>query len=188
MSLRILALGDSLTAGFGLMAGQSYPSLVEAMLLDQGFDVSLINEGISGDTSFGAKMRLSYALARSPDLAVVELGLNDWFMGFEPSVTESALDAILRELARREIRTILAGMTAPPEMSFTPYSPQDFDALYSRLAQKHGVTLFPDFLQGVVGEPSLTLDGVHPNTQGTQRIAERIFPYVKQAVQTILAN
>lgn len=177
----IVALGDSLTAGYGLPPEQAFPTLLESRLRQLGVAARVQNAGVSGDTSAGGRARLGWALAEKPALVIVELGANDALRGIEPAQTEANLDAILTELRRRDIRVLLTGMRAPPNMG-RDYA-GEYDALFPRLAAKHGVPLYPFFLDGVAGEAALNQpDGIHPNLKGVQVIVERIAPHVKRAL------
>ncbi|MCW5752457.1 MAG: arylesterase [Alphaproteobacteria bacterium] len=177
----IVALGDSLTAGYGLPPEQAFPALLEARLKAMGVPARVQNAGVSGDTSAGGRARLAWALAERPALVIVELGANDALRGIEPAQTEANLDAILAELRRRDIKVLLAGMRAPPNMGRDFAG--EYDALFPRLAAKHGVPLYPFFLDGVAGQPALNQpDGIHPNLKGVEVIVERIAPHVKRAL------
>ncbi|MCW5730142.1 MAG: arylesterase [Alphaproteobacteria bacterium] len=177
----IVALGDSLTAGYGLPPEQAFPALLEARLKAIGVPARVQNAGVSGDTSAGGRARLAWALAERPALVIVELGANDALRGIEPAQTEANLDAILTELRRRDIKVLLAGMRAPPNMGRDFAG--EYDALFPRLAAKHGVPLYPFFLDGVAGQPALNQpDGIHPNLKGVEVIVERIAPHVKRAL------
>ena len=141
----------------------------------------MIAAGVAGDTSAGGRARLSWSLAESPDMAIVELGANDGLRGIDPAATYGNLDAILAELKRRGIPVLLAGMYAPPNLG-REYG-EAFDAIYPRLAMKHGVALYPFFLHGVAVEPGLNQpDGLHPNAAGVAVIVERIMPYVMRVL------
>lgn len=175
---QIVALGDSLSAGYQLGAADAFPSVLEAVLRAKGHDVSVANAGVSGDTATSGLDRLDWSVPDGTDLVIVELGANDALRGVNPKVTEAALDAILTRLAERKIRVLLAGMLAPRNNG-TDYVTV-FDGIYPRLAQKHNVPLYPFFLDGVQGEANLNLaDGIHPNPRGVRVIVERISPSVE---------
>lgn len=180
----IVALGDSLTAGYNLPPGESFPAQLEAALRARGLNVSVANAGVSGDTSSGGRARLDWALssvAGKPDLVIVEFGGNDVLRGIEPSITRANIDAILEDLGERDIPVLLAGMQAPPNMG-RDYA-EEFNALYPALAQKHDVPFYPFFLDGVVFDPDLKLgDGIHPNGRGVGVMVERILPSVLDAL------
>ncbi len=171
-------LGDSLTSGWGLAADDAFPAQLERALRAAGRrGVRVLAAGVAGDTSAGGLARLAWSLAGRPDAAIVELGANDGLRGLDPAATYRNLDAILTELAQRGIPVLLAGMYAPPNLG-REYG-EAFDGIYPRLAEKHGVRLYPFFLDGVAVEPELNqADGIHPNEKGVAVIVERILPYV----------
>ncbi len=174
---RLMAYGDSLTHGYGLPAGETFPEQLEAALRDAGLDVTVINAGNSGETSAGGRARLDWALADAPDAVILELGANDGLRGLDPAATYDNLDAMLTRLTSEGLPVLLAGMLAPPNLG-REYG-EDFNALYPRLAEKHGVPLYPFFLDGVALVPELNqADGIHPNAAGVAVIVERIAPHV----------
>ena len=179
---RLLAFGDSLTSGWGLAARDAFPAQLERALHAAGRkDVRVIASGVAGDTSAGGRARLAWSLADRPDAAIVELGANDGLRGLDPASTYDNLDAILTEMKRRNIPVLLAGMYAPPNLG-REYG-QTFNAVYPRLAERHGVSLYPFFLDGVAVEPHLNQpDGIHPNKKGVAVIVERILPYVMKTL------
>ena len=179
---RLLAFGDSLTSGWGLAARDAFPAQLERALHAAGRkNVRVIASGVAGDTSAGGRARLAWSLADRPDAAIVELGANDGLRGIDPASTYGNLDAILAELKRRGIPVLLAGMYAPPNLG-REYG-EAFNAIYPRLAQRHGVVLYPFFLEGVAVEPALNQpDGIHPNAEGVAVIVERILPYVMRVL------
>ncbi|WP_342640689.1 arylesterase [Rhodoligotrophos ferricapiens] len=177
--LKLVVLGDSLSAGFGLGAGESFPAQLEKALREKGHDVTVINAGVSGDTASGGLSRLDWAVPDDVDAVIVELGANDALRGVDPAVTEKALGEILKRLSSRKIPVLLAGMIAPPNMG-KEYG-DAFNSIYARLAQQHGALLYPFFLEGVAAEASLNLeDGMHPNAKGIATIVERVTPLVEQ--------
>jgi acyl-CoA thioesterase-1 len=179
--LRILALGDSLTAGYGLSDGDSFPVQLEQALAAAGVAAQVINAGVSGDTTAGGLARLDWALADRPRLVIVELGANDALRGIDPAATAANLDAILTRLKSDGRGILLAGMWAPPNLG-ADYA-NAFNAMYPDLAERHGVLLYPFFLDGVAADRSLNQhDGVHPNAAGVQVIVRRMLPYVLQAI------
>jgi acyl-CoA thioesterase-1 len=176
--IRLLALGDSLTAGFNLPVSDGFVARLQAALLAKGYVVTVLDAGVSGDTSAGGRARLGWALADQPDYAIVELGANDALRGIDPAETYANLDAILTTLADRKVKVLLAGMYAPRNMG-ADYV-RAFDAIYPRLQARHNLPLYPFFLDGVVLHPDLTLaDGLHPNAKGVQRIVDGILPSVQ---------
>lgn len=180
-SLRVLALGDSLTAGYGLPADAAFPVQLEKALRAQGFDVSIINAGVSGDTSAGGRARLDWALAEKPRMAIVELGANDGLRGIDPKVTEQNLDAILTRLKAEGVAVLLTGMQAPP--NYGPDYADAFRQVFVHLAEKHRVVFYPFFLDGIARDPKLNQgDGLHPTREGVAVIVQRILPSVKQVL------
>ena len=181
--IRLMALGDSLTAGFGLPAEDGFPAQLQRALQKRGRDVVILNAGVSGDTSAGGLARLDWALADKPAMALVALGANDALRGIDPARTFENLDRLLARLKAAGIPSLLVGMLAPPNLG-REYG-QAFNAIYPRLADKHGVPLYPFFLDGVAAEPQLNQpDGIHPNAAGVGVLVERMLP----AVEKLLAG
>lgn len=175
----LLALGDSLTAGYGLDYGQAWPEVVQDMLKADGLDVRVINAGVSGDTTAGGLARLDWALQDEPDFVVVALGANDMLRALPPAIVERNLDAILTRLGEQGACTLLAGMLAAPNLGGDYV--RRFNAVYPRLAEKHGTWFYPFLLQGVATDPRLNLgDGIHPNAAGVRRIAEGLYPLIRE--------
>ncbi|MBY6264727.1 arylesterase [Azospirillum sp. 412522] len=175
--VKLLALGDSLTAGYGLPEPQGFTRQLEKALAAKGYSVTVVNAGVSGDTTAGGRARLDWALADKPDAAIVELGANDMLRGLDPGQARANLDAILKTLKERRIPTLLAGMFASPSLG-KPYTDQ-FNAIYPDLAKTYDVPLYPFFLDGVALQQALIQpDGLHPNAQGVAVIVERILPSV----------
>ena len=182
--IKILVLGDSLTAGYGLDKNGSFPAVLEKYLRASGWDTTIANGGVSGDTSAGGKNRLKWALTKNPDVVIVELGANDGLRGLNPNNTKENLAAILRELRQRKISVLLAGMLAPPNFGKT-YG-QEFEKIYLDLAREFNVPLYKFFLDGVAGKPALNQsDGIHPNKKGVVVIVERILPRVVSILKTL---
>lgn len=184
--MRLLVLGDSLTAGYGLAREDGFTEQLERSLRAEGFDVVVINAGVSGDTSAGGLARLDWVLESAgsggPDAVLVELGANDGLRGFDPDVTYDNLDRILSRLAGRRLPILVAGMRAPPNLGHEYVDA--FDAIFPRLAARHEVPLYPFFLDGVAAVPELNqADGIHPNRDGVAEIVRRITPAVKQLVK-----
>lgn len=179
--VKILAIGSSLTQGYGLAPGTELPALLQQRLRAAGINASVINAGVSGDTSAGGLSRLDWSLADHPDCAVVELGSNDALRGIAPAQTEKNLSAILAKLKAAHVPVLLAGMRAPRNLG--PEYAAQFDPIYPNLAHQHGVLLYPFILDGVAMNPKLNqADGMHPNPAGEKIIADRIFPYVLKLV------
>jgi acyl-CoA thioesterase I len=177
----ILAFGDSLTAGYGLNGRDSFPSRLETALQESGYDVRVVNGGVSGDTTAGGLARLNWLMQERPDLVIVELGANDALRGLDPAVTRRNLDAIITGIKKQGARVLLAGMLAPPNMG-SEYG-EEFNAIYGDLARDHNVVLYRFFLEGVAGDPALNLDdGMHPNAKGVAEIVKRMLPSVVKAL------
>ena len=182
--LKLLAFGDSLVHGYGLPAGTTFPEQLEAALRASGVDVEVINGGNSGDTTAAGRARLDWALADEPDAVLVELGANDGLRGIDPALTYENLDAILIRLKAEGLPVLLTGMLAPRNLG--PDYASAFDAVFPRLAEKHGVPFYPFFLDGVAMEPALNQpDGIHPNPAGVRVIVERITPSVIRLLEAI---
>ena len=177
--LALVALGDSLTAGYGLPADAAFPVQLEAALKARGHAVTIANAGVSGDTATGGLDRVAWSVPDGTDGVILELGANDMLRGTDPTVTEKALDAIVSGLKARGIPVLLAGMRAAPNLG--PDYGKRFDAIYPRLAQRYGLILYPFFLDGIAGDRSLNLpDGLHPTKAGVARIVSGILPSVEE--------
>jgi acyl-CoA thioesterase-1 len=184
---RILAIGTSLTQGYNLPPGTDFTAVLQSRLKAKGYDVLVINAGVSGDTSAGGLARLEWTLAEPFDGAIVELGSNDALRGLEVAQTRSNLDAVLATLKKRGIAVLLTGMKSPRNLG--PEYATEFDALYPALAKKHGVLFYPFFLEGVAANLKLNqADGIHPNEQGTQVIVRGILPYAEKLIEQITAS
>ena len=171
---RIVFLGDSLTAGLGLPADQSFPSLVGKKLEKHGLDYEIVNAGVSGDTSAGGVRRLDWSLEGDVKVLIVALGGNDGLRGLPPGELKKNLAAILDRARERKITVILAGMEAPPNNG--PDYTRDFRDVYEQLAAEYKVRLIPFLLQGVAGDASLNqADGIHPNTRGAEIVADLVW-------------
>jgi acyl-CoA thioesterase-1 len=182
--IRILALGDSLTAGYGLDPADGFVAQLQQALAAAGIAAKVIDGGVSGDTTAGGLARLDWALADDPQLVILELGANDGLRGLDPKSTETNLDAILTRLAVHRRTILLAGMRAPPNLG-KEYA-DAFDAIYPALARQHGVALYPFFLDGVAADPRLNQDdGIHPNAAGVKIIVGHMLPYVLKAIDGI---
>lgn len=182
--VHVFALGDSLTAGFGLPRRQGFVPQLEAHLRRHGIPARVTNAGVSGDTAAQGLQRLAWTLdglPRRPDLAIVALGANDMLRGLPPAQTREALDAILTELKRREARLLVAGMIAAPNLG--PNYAAAYNPMFAALARTHGAVFHPFFLEGVAGSRALNQpDGIHPNFQGVKRIVAAITPRVIEAL------
>ena len=180
----IVALGDSLTAGYQLPPGDAFPVKLQAALKAKGLDVTVENAGVSGDTSTGGLERLDWAVGDGVDAVILELGANDALRGIDPAVTRRNLDEILTRLKARGIAVLLTGMLAPPNMG--PQFAAAFNPIFPELAAKHGVLFDPFFLEGVAAVRDLNLaDGMHPNARGVDAIVARILPKVEELVAEV---
>lgn len=185
-TLRLLAFGDSLTAGYGLPHDQGFEAQLQAALRGAGRDVQVLDGGVSGDTTAGGRARLDWALADGPDAAIVELGGNDGLRGIDPRDTEANLAAILDTLAARRIPVLLSGMYAPPNLG-REYG-DAFRAVFDRLGHRPGVLYDPFFLEGVASDPALNqADMIHPNPEGVRRIVARLLPLVERLLSEVSA-
>jgi acyl-CoA thioesterase I len=179
--LRIVALGDSLTAGYGLAANEAFPVRLQRALAAKGIATEIANAGVSGDTASGGLARLDWSVPDGTDAVIVELGANDSLRGFDPKVTRGALEALLRRLSDRHIPVLLCGMLAPRNMG-AEYGAA-FDAIYPDLAKSYGAILYPFFLDGVATDPKLNQrDGLHPTAAGVDVIVQKILPAVERLV------
>jgi len=182
--VHILALGDSLTAGFGLPRRQGFVPQLEAYLRRQGIRARITNAGVSGDTAAQGRQRLAWTLdglPQPPQLAIVALGANDMLRGLPPERTRAELDAILTELKRRDIELVVAGMVAAPNLGAE--FGRKFNAIYPELARKRGAVFHPFFLEGVAGQRGLNqADGIHPNFAGVKQMVLGIAPRVMEAL------
>ena len=186
-TLRLVAFGDSLTAGYLLPANEAFPAVLQKALRKDGFNVNVINAGVSGDTASGGLDRLDWTLAEGADAVILELGANDMLRGITPAVTRKALDAILARLTARHIKVLIAGMVATPSLG-KDYA-QAFDRIYPALAAKYKAPLYPFFLAGITTHKDLTLaDGMHPNGAGVDKIVAGILPKVEALLRAITAK
>ena len=176
---RLLVLGDSLVAGYGLPPGQSLPDQLQSDLASKGVSVTVINAGVSGDTTAGGLARLDWSLADNPDAVIIVLGGNDMLRGLPPEGTAANLDAIISRLRERDIEVLLAGMMAPRNLGRAYI--EAFDGIYPALARAYDIEFYPFFLDGVALDPALNLDdGLHPNRQGIREISRRMLPVVER--------
>jgi acyl-CoA thioesterase I len=185
--IRVVAFGDSLTAGYGLQSSEAFPAQLERALKAKGVNVEIINAGVSGDTTSAALERFDWAVPDGVDAAIVELGANDALRGQPPEQAKKSLDAIIGRLRERGIEVLLAGIPAPRNWG-EAYT-KAFDPMFAELAQKHGTLLYPFFLDGVALKPELSLpDGLHPNAKGVAIIANRIEPKVMELLDRVAAK
>ena len=181
--IRLLALGDSLVAGYGLAMENAFPQQLERALAERGYTVEVINAGVSGDTTAGGLARLDWVLADDPDMVLVSLGANDGLRGIDPAVSRRNLAAILETLQARGLPTLLAGMYAPPNLG-REYG-EAFNSMYPELAGRYDVPLFPFFLEDVATRPAFNQpDGIHPNAAGVEIIVDNIAPYIVDLIES----
>ena len=183
----IVALGDSLTSGLGLPQDQAFPAQLEAALKARDKDVTVINAGVSGDTTAAALKRLDWALPEEASAAIVELGGNDALQGIPPEGTKQALAAILDKLEAKGLPVLLAGQEAPRNMGKDYVD--EFRAVYADLAQRHDLIFYPFFLDGVaLNDGLMQADGIHPNAKGVAKIVANIMPKVEELLARVEAK
>jgi acyl-CoA thioesterase-1 len=179
--IKIVALGDSLTAGLGLPANEGFVPRLQAALAAKGVAALIANAGVSGDTASGALARTDWSVPNGTDAVILEIGANDMLRGIKPQVTREALDTILQRLTDRHIAVLLCGMRAAPNLG-TDYA-GSFESIYPELAAKYGALVYPFFLDGVAADLGLLQrDGLHPNAAGVDVIVARILPKVEELV------
>ncbi|MEP3275736.1 MAG: arylesterase [Stappiaceae bacterium] len=182
--VKIVALGDSLSAGYLLPANDAFPAKLEAALKKNGHEVTIVNAGVSGDTSNGGLARLDWSVPSDADGVILELGANDALRGINPEQTRAALEEIAKKLQGRNVKLLIAGMLAPPNLGET-YAGA-FNPIFKDLSEKYDAVYYPFFLDGVAAVPSLNLqDGMHPTAEGVDVIVERILPSVEQLIEKI---
>jgi len=185
--LKIVVLGDSLTAGFQLPAAAAFPARLERALTAKGFAVSIANAGVSGDTASGGLSRVAWSVPPGTDAVILELGANDMLRGIDPKVTRASLESIIRMLKSRSVEVLLAGMRAAPNMG--PEYRRAFNAIYPDLASSYGLVFYPFFLDGIVTDPKFNLgDGIHPNQAGVDVIVARILPKTEELIARVRAH
>jgi acyl-CoA thioesterase I len=185
--VKIVALGDSLTAGLGLPADAAFPARLQRALAQKGIAAEVVNAGVSGDTTADGLARLDWSVPDDTQAVILELGANDAFRGLDPTQARANLDAILQRLAARHMPVLLAGMRAPPNLG-ADYV-KAFDALFPALAAAHGAILYPFFLDGVAAERSLNQgDGIHPTAAGVDVIVGKILPKVEELLARVRAT
>jgi len=183
-TVRILALGDSLSSGYGLMRADSFPNQLERALRNKGILAKVTNAGVSGDTSAGGLSRLDWSLSEGFDGVIIELGANDGLRGLEPSETLKNLDTILGKLQQKKLAVLLTGMQAPPNLG-AEYA-KEFAAIFPHLATKYDILLYPFFLEGVAAIVDLNQeDTIHPNSEGVGVVVKNILPYVIKMIQAV---
>jgi acyl-CoA thioesterase-1 len=183
-TLRLVALGDSLTAGLGLSPGKAFPDRLEAALRAKGWDVKVTNAGVSGETAADGLARYEWAVSPEADALIIELGANDMLRGHSPAATKAALAAILDRARAAHLPALLAGMRAAPNLG--PDYGREFAAVYTALAKAYDVQLYPFFLDGVAGDPKLNQpDGLHPTAEGVEVIVQKILPSVEALLKEV---
>jgi acyl-CoA thioesterase-1 len=179
--VRLVVLGDSLSAGYGLGPGEGFTEQLQKALTAKGEDVEVVNAGVSGDTADSGLQRLDWSVDPSASAVIVELGANDMLRGFDPAATRTAIDAILTKLQARKLPVLVAGMRAAPNLG-ADYQTK-FDGIFADLAKAHGAALYPFFLDGVAAQANLLqADGMHPNPTGVGIIVQRILPAVEALI------
>jgi len=183
-TVKIVALGDSLTAGYGLPEKDGFVPRLQGALAAKGIPAEIDNAGVSGETASDGLARLDWSVQEGTDAVILELGANDMLRGIKPEVTRIALDAILHRLTERHIAVLLCGMRAAPNLG--PEYDRAFEQIYTELAAKYGVLFYPFFLDGVAGDLSLIQrDGLHPNASGVKAIVAQILPKVQELIMRI---
>lgn len=178
----IVAVGDSLTAGYGLSEEAAYPALLERRLRDAGYPFKVINAGISGETSSGTRSRIDWIMTLTPDIVILETGANDGLRGIDPALTRENVDAIVAELNRRGVVVVLAGMKMVKNMG--PAFTVAFEEIYPAVARTRNVILVPFFLEGVAGDQTLNQsDGIHPTAKGYEKVVDVVLPYAIEAIE-----
>jgi acyl-CoA thioesterase-1 len=184
--VRIVVLGDSLSAGFGLRAGEALPAKLERALKAKGLPVQIENAGVSGDTAAGGLARLDWSVPEGTDAVILELGANDALRGADPKATRASLQAIIKKLKDRKIAVLLAGMLAPRNFGLDYVAA--FDPIYPQLAAEHGLILYPFILEGVAGDKSLNqADGIHPTAAGVDIMVRGLLPKAEELVAQVRA-
>jgi acyl-CoA thioesterase-1 len=182
--IKMVVLGDSLSAGLGLPAASAFPARLQKALKDRGIDVDMINAGVSGDTSSGGRDRLDWSIPEGTQAVIVELGANDALRGIDPKITRAALTDIVSRLKGRGIAVMLCGMLAPPNYG-NDYAVR-FDTIYPDLAKAFDVPLYPFFLAGVAADAKLNqADGIHPTAEGVDIIVNNMLPTVETFLRPI---
>jgi acyl-CoA thioesterase I len=185
--IKMVVLGDSLSAGLGLSASSAFPARLQKSLEAKGIKVDMVNAGVSGDTASGGRDRLDWSVPEGTDAVILELGANDALRGTNPDVTRAALTDILTRLKARKIAVLLCGMLAPPNYG-SEYADR-FNAIYPELSKSFGVPLYPFFLEGVAAEAKLNQpDGLHPTAEGVDVIVKNILPSVKAFLGALSAQ
>ncbi|MGN6584031.1 MAG: arylesterase [Rhizobiaceae bacterium] len=181
-TFRIVGFGDSLMAGYQLGPGQSFTDQLQAALRKDGFDATVANAGVSGDTTSDGLARLAWSVPDGTDMVLLELGANDMLRGIKPTITKKNLDEMIRKLQARKIGIVLMGMLAAPNLGSVYTSA--FNAIYPDLARQYGLPFYPFFLNGVAGDPDLQLsDGMHPTAKGVAVMVKGALPVIEKAIR-----
>ena len=181
---KLVVLGDSLVAGYGLGPGEAFPEQLGKALEGEGINLKIINAGVSGDTSTGGLARLDWSIGEDASAVIVELGANDALRGITPEATRKNIEQIIIKLKAKDIKVLLAGMMAPPNMG--PAYGKAFNRIYQELAHAHDILLYPFFLDGVAAQPKLNqADGIHPTKEGVSEIVKRFMPAAKKLISQI---
>jgi acyl-CoA thioesterase-1 len=182
----IVAMGDSLTEGLGVESAEAYPAQLERKLQADGYDVTVVNAGVSGETSSGARSRVDWVLRQQPDIVILATGGNDGLRGVAPAITQENIDAIVQRIEASGAVTVLAGMEMVQNMG-TEFT-GDFRAIYPAIAERHDLILMPFLLEGVAADPELNQpDFIHPTAEGYAIVVENLYPYVVQAIEQVKA-
>jgi acyl-CoA thioesterase-1 len=182
--ISIVGMGDSLMAGYELGPGEPFAARLQEALKKDGYDATVTNAGVSGDTTSDGLARLDWSVPDGTDLVMLELGSNDMLRGIDPALTKKNLEAMIERLRARDIKVVLFGMKAAPNLG--PDYQKAFDAIYPELAAKNSLPLYPFFLDGVAGQPGMQLeDGLHPSAKGVDLMVERILPTVEKAIAAV---
>jgi acyl-CoA thioesterase-1 len=177
----IVAMGDSLTEGLGVDTADAYPAQLEHKLRADGYDVTVVNAGVSGETSSGALSRIEWVLRQKPDIVILATGGNDGLRGIEPTVTQKSIDQVVQKIQDSGAIVVLGGMEMVQNMG-TQYT-SDFRAIYPEIAKRHNLILMPFLLEGVAGRPELNqADTIHPTAEGYKIVVDNLYPYVVQAI------
>ena len=185
--IKLVAFGDSLTAGHGMVAASAFPVRLQKALKTAGVETEIINAGVSGDTTSGGLGRLDWSIPDGTEGVILELGANDALRGIDPAIPRAALTEMLKRLKARNIPVLLCGMVAPP--NFGPEYATKFNAIYPDLAKEFGVPLYPFFLEGVAGDSKFNQgDGIHPTPEGVDVIVQKILPDVQAFIATIVSK
>lgn len=180
---KVMVFGDSLVAGYGIPYDQAFPAQLEKKLHDDGIEVTVINAGVSGDTTSGGLTRLEWVLEQKPDYVILELGGNDMLRAVDPAVTKQNLTKMLDILKKRKIPVLLAGMKATPNLG--PQYVLAYSSMYKKLAKEYDAVFYPFFMEGVAMDPQYTLpDGLHPTPAGIAKIVENILPSVRELLDS----